>query len=367
MIGNDAWALVGIFFAGMALNLTPCVYPMFTVTVTIFSRGEKEKVSLPLSFLKALVYVLGITVMYSGLGTAAALTGGFFGAFLQSAWVRLAIAAVMFAMALAMFGVYRFEAPAFVLERLGRKRSGFAGLFVSGLLVGIFAAPCIGPPVAALLAHVAERQDPVYGFWLFFVMAAGLGFPYLVFGTFSHLLKALPKSGVWLVWVDRFFGVVLLGFAVFYLSLAVGPLDILPSRSVPTSGVGQTESGKGSGIVWQKYTPESLAQALRSGKPVVVDFYADWCLPCQEMEVTTYRHAGVIAEADRFERIKVDLTDAGNEVQMALAQEHKVYGIPTMMFFDAQGKEIPGLRSSGYLSAKELLGILKKVPSKTPE
>lgn len=352
----DSLTLAGVFLGGLALNLTPCVYPMLTVTASIFSRGEKS--SFFLSFSKALTYVLGMMLMYSALGTVAALTGGFFGAVLQSVWVRLLIAVLFLALALAMFGVYRLEIPPALLSKLGGRRTGFLGLFVSGLLVGLFAAPCIGPPVVALLAHVAERQDPVYGFWLFWVMAAGLGLPYLVLGTFSHLLKALPKSGDWLIWVERVFGVILLGFAAFYLILAVGPGPIFPTQ---TAGTESREEG--SSIVWQKYSPAVLQGALKSGKPVVLDFYADWCLPCQEMEATTYRDPRVIEAIDRFERIKVDMTDAGNEAELVLAQTYKVYGIPTIIFFDLEGRELPDLRGSGYANAEEFLQILKQVPS----
>ncbi len=357
---QDWLGLAGLFLAGVALNLTPCVYPMLTITVSIFSRTGNN--SLLSSFISALVYVLGITVMYSALGITAALSGGFFGALLQSPWVLLAIAILMFSMALSMFGLFRVQAPTAVLEKLGRKRVGLGGLFVSGLFVGVFAAPCIGPPVAALLAHVAERQDPVYGFWLFFVMALGLGFPYLLLGTFSHGIKALPKAGAWMVWVDRFFGVVLLGFGAFYLWLAAGSWDLLPVRqagTAPEAGV----HAKAGGLTWTAYTPEVLKQSLASGRPTVADFYADWCLPCQEMEATTYRNPAVVRAFDRFERIKVDLPDAGNADQMTLAEDNKVYGIPTMLFFDALGKEITSLRTTGYVSSKELLAILEQIPS----
>jgi thiol:disulfide interchange protein DsbD len=356
----DWLGLAGLFLAGVALNLTPCVYPMLSITVSIFSRTGNS--SLAASFISAFVYVLGITVMYSALGVGAAISGGLLGALLQNPWTLILIALLMFSMALSMFGVFRVQAPAFILEKLGRKQVGLGGLFISGLFVGVFAAPCIGPPVAALLAHVAERQDPVYGFWLFFVMALGLGFPYLLLGTFSHGIKALPKAGAWMVWVDRFFGVILMGFAAFYLWLAAGSWDLLPVHQ-PDPGAGTGAHGQAGGLTWKAYTPDVLKDALASGRPVVADFYADWCLPCQEMEATTYRNPAVIRAFDRFERIKVDLTDAGNEEQMKLAEDNKIYGIPTMLFFDVSGKEITSLRATGYISSKELLAILEQIPS----
>lgn len=357
---QDWLGFIGLFFAGVALNLTPCVYPMLTITVSIFARsGDK---TLAASFFHALVYVLGITVMYSLLGITAALTGGLFGALLQSPWTQLLIAVFMFSMALSMFGLFRVQAPSFVLASLGQRRAGMGGLFLSGALVGIFAAPCIGPPVAALLAHVAERRDPVYGFWLFFVMALGLGFPYLVFGTFSHALKSLPKAGMWMVWVDRIFGVILMGFAAFYLILALGSWGLLPSRypAIPATAV-QGPSGTASKLSWTPYSEGAYQQALNSGRPVAVDFYADWCLPCQEMEAVTFRNPGVREALSRFELIKVDLTDAGDGTQLAFSEAQRVYGIPTMLFYSAEGTELTHLRTVGYVGPKDFLKILNEV------
>ncbi|MBP9733073.1 MAG: thioredoxin family protein [Candidatus Omnitrophica bacterium] len=361
---QDWLGLAGLFAAGVALNLTPCVYPMLSITVSIFSKtGNKTLFS---SFLSALVYVFGITVMYSALGVSAAIGGGFFGALLQSPWVQLVIAAFMFSMALSMFGVFKVQAPSFILSRLGHKPVGMGGLFLSGLLVGIFAAPCIGPPVAALLAHVAEHRDPVYGFSRFFVLALGLGFPYLIFGTFSHWIKALPKAGAWMVWVDRLFGVILIGFAGFYLMLALGSWDLLPTARVERHAqMSDTGQSANSSLAWTRYTPAVLERALKSGRPVIADFYADWCLPCQEMEAVTYRNAKVKAALGRFELIKVDLTDAGDETQMALAECYQVYGIPTMLFFDDHGSELTHLRATGYINPNDFLEILDQVPENT--
>src|SRR3989338_1494430 len=225
-------ALLGIFLSGVALNLTPCVYPMLSVTVALF--GGKTEKRLGVAFGKALLYVAGMVFMYSFLGGFAALTGGFFGAILQNQWVLFAISLLMFILALSMFGLYEFQAPSAILSWMGGvRRAGNLGIFLSGLFVGIFAAPCIGPPIVALLTWVGQSTNPAFGFLVFFVLALGLGLPYLILGTFSGLLSKLPKSGEWLVWVIKVFGVILISLSLFYLSLSLY-VDFLPFI-VPTA------------------------------------------------------------------------------------------------------------------------------------
>ncbi len=217
--------LLGIFLIGLALNLTPCVYPMLSVTVSLFGAQSNRRTVHVL--LKALLYVLGIATMYSVLGLFAAMSGGIFGAWLQNRWVLAAIAALLFALALSMFGFYELRMPSWLVDKLGRATGSSAtaalGIYVSGLAVGVFAAPCIGPPIIALLTYVGTKRDLWFGFWSFFVLALGLGAPYLVLGTFSGLLKKLPKSGIWIVWVKKVFAVILLAVGFFYLMLAVMP------------------------------------------------------------------------------------------------------------------------------------------------
>jgi thiol:disulfide interchange protein DsbD len=215
-------AFLGIFVIGLALNLTPCVYPMLSITVSLF--GARTDTHTMRVFLKALIYVLGMATMYSILGVAAALSGGLFGGLLQSPWVLTAIAVLMFGLALSMFGLYELRMPYWLTSKLGGTTTmGTIGVYLSGLVVGVFAAPCIGPPILALLALVGARGDPMFGFWTSFTLSFGLGFPYLVLGTFSGLLKKMPRSGVWMVWVKKVFGVVLIGVAFFYLGLALLP------------------------------------------------------------------------------------------------------------------------------------------------
>ena len=386
-------AFLAIFLVGLALNLTPCVYPMLSVTVSLFGTQTETK---PLRvFSKAVVYVLGIASMYSILGVTAALSGGLFGSWLQSPWVLGGIAVLLFALSLSMFGVYQLRAPYWLTSKLGGTTgTGLISLFLSGLVVGIFAAPCIGPPVIALLALVGSKGDPIFGFWAFFTLSLGLGLPYLILGTFSGLLKKIPKSGDWLVWVERIFGVVLVGAALFYLLLAFAPkfAAYVPAFVLIAGGIylGFLESsGRGKkllqrikwvfGIVvvalglvfanelrtptmtWQPYDDEWIAEARASERPVVIDFYADWCIPCLELDRSTFTDSRVISEAGHFIRLKVDLTHFDSPESEAIRKQYNIAGVPTIVFLAPDGQEQGHARVVGYLPPDQFLERLKSV------
>lgn len=378
--------------AGLALNLTPCVYPMVSVTASIFTRRADG--NWRGSAAAALVYVSGIVFMYSALGLSAAFSGGILGAWMQNPWVLVAIAAGMVALALGMFGVWRFELPRQLTQGLAKASGGRAGLFVSGLAVGVFAAPCIGPPVAALMAHVAERGEPAYGLWIFFWLSLGLGFPYLFLGTFSSFIRKLPKSGAWLTWIEHLFGIILLSFAAYYLLVAFAPkkLYLLLPAALLTCGVFSgfvDRSGNENvrflklkrflgivaviaavflawprsipGVMWEWYSEEAFTEAKRSSQPIVLDFYADWCLPCHEMEATTYRDRRVVEALQNFRRFKVDMTRVDDEATAALAEKFDLYGLPTVDFYDWKGRPIPSARLSGYIGPVRFLDTVRMV------
>lgn len=378
---------LAIFLVGLALNLTPCVYPMLSVTVSLF--GTQRDTNVLRVFSKAVVYVLGMATMYSVLGVSAALSGGLFGSWLQSSWVLAGIAALLFGLALSMFGLYQIQVPYWITSRLGGTTgTGIVGLYLSGLVVGIFAAPCVGPPVIALLAFVGAKGDPVFGFWTFFVLSLGLGFPYLILGTFSGLLKKVPKSGVWLIWVERIFGVVLTGAALFYLSLAFFPkysawivpvtlllggvyLGFLEPSGRDRKGFLRLKWAFGvvaiaisvysfsalrePGISWEPYAREKLAEAKSAGKAVMLDFYADWCIPCLELDRKTFTDPEVMKATKAFVRLKVDLTHFDSPESESLRKEFAIAGVPTIIFLDRQGNEVKSSRVVGYLPPKEFL------------
>lgn len=393
------WAFTGIFLIGLALNLTPCVYPMLSVTVSLFGSKKGESSRLSHSFFMAFVYVMGIVAMYSVLGVAAAYTGALFGSWLQSPIVLAGIGIIIFALALSMFGVYELQPPSSMMQSLSgtqRKTGGVFGHFFSGLVVGVFAAPCIGPPIIALLAFVGSQGDPLFGFTIFFVMAFGLGFPYLILGTFSGLLSKLPKSGTWMVWVKKVFGVVLVGVALFYIALAFAPgysmhviiatlvggaiyLGFLESSGKGVKIFTRVKWGMGilmliiagmlfqnlqkEGIIWEEYSDEKFEQAIADGDPIMMDFYADWCIPCLELERSTFTNTDVIDSTQEFKRFKVDMTQYESDRSETLRQEFNVDGVPTIVFINREGDEVVDARVVGYLRPDRFLERIRMTVS----
>ena len=384
-----------IFLFGLSLNLTPCVYPMMSVTLALF--GSREEKRLAARVPAALVYMVGIAVTYSVLGVVAAFTGKLFGAALQNPLVDLAIAAVLALMALSLFGLFELQVPSSVLSRLsGNSVTGLAGVFFSGLLVGLFAAPCTGPTTVALLAVVAQSGNPWFGFLVFFVLSLGLGVPYLILGTYTGLLQRLPRSGMWMVWVKKAFGILLLGVALFYVSLVVKPawsgwvppavlvlgglyLGFLEHSARASAAFTRFQRGAGAlavllgawmaistptaSVEWAPFTAERLAQAKHEGRPVVLDFYADWCIPCHELDRSTFTHPKVRQALARFVALKVDLTtDKVADVQ-ALRTRFGVNGVPTVLFLTSEGDEVPKTRVVGFMPASDFAALAERALS----
>lgn len=354
-----------IFLGGLALNLTPCVFPLIPITVGFFamqSDGRRSR-----RFALSASYVLGIIVTYSVLGVVAALSGKMFGAWLQSKSVLIGLAVLMLVLASSMFGAWEFRVPQFIANRSGG-RTGVAGALIMGLLVGIVAAPCIGPFVVALFALVAAIAKPAIGLAMFATLAFGLGFPYLV------ALNALPKPGEWMVQVKKAMGFVLVAMAVYFLrpligetafrwgvaaSLLVGAAYLFLSRGprgrvmrivcasllLVAGAAFAIPPRKGVEVVWDKYDAAKVSAARG---PVIIDFYATWCIPCKELDDKTFGDKRVAAELDRFTRVKADLTNAGDPAVQALTKKYRVIGVPTIVLIDSQGQENQSLRLTGF-------------------
>jgi thiol:disulfide interchange protein DsbD len=371
--GNLLLALPLIFLLGLALNLTPCVYPIIPITVSYFGAQAGGAGNRP--FVLALFYVLGMALMYSGLGVAAGLTGGLFGSQLQNPWVLLAFALVMFGLALSQFDrrdgrpIWEFQLPGFLRNR-AQSRSGVLGALAMGLTVGVVAAPCIGPAVIALLQWVGTQQSPVMGFAVFFSLALGLGLPYLFLATASGGVKSLPRAGEWMVGVKHIFGVVLIWMGAYYVQtpialwhpvvaksvlVAVSALSALYLIAIDRSGgaargfaavrrlAGLAAIGVAAWLLvpapadriqWRPYTEQALAEARQARRPVLIDFTAQWCAACKELEHKTFSDERVGRAARRFVALRGDLTNFGGGTSRRWRDTYGIKGLPTIVLLE---------------------------------
>ena len=389
-------AFVFIFLSGIATCATPCVFPLIPITVTLF--GAREAKSTAHAFTLALTYVLGIVATYSTLGFVAAYTGSLFGQVMSNPLVIGVVATIFIAMGVSMFGAFELQLPSSWSAKLtsvgGR---GYAGALIMGLVAGVIAAPCTGPVLVGLLAYVAKEANPVFGLSLLMVYAFGLGMPFLILGTFSGLITKLPKSGAWMENVKSVFGILLFTAALYFLKDVVPPLKDVLFNSTPAFiaatvifviglSLGAVHLSfhttnmmnrlrKGTGVVlctaalfmifggltvveaknvgWVHDLDTGLAAAREQNKPVMIDFYADWCTVCKEIEAQTFSNDEVGNALKRFVTIKVNLDEAKNK--NAIQKKYNIYGLPWITFYDSKGNHLPNETNTGFIGPGEFL------------
>jgi len=383
--------IIGLFFVfigGLALNLTPCVYPLIPITIGYFG-GQSEGHTVKL-FVMGLLFMLGLAVTYSIIGVITSLTGAVFGALLQNPIVILIVVAILLALSLSMFGLYEFKLPDSWVNRAGGAKAGFFGAFFMGLTMGIVAAPCIGPFVLGLVTYVATKQDPYFGFLLFFVLALGLGFPYLFLAMFSGKIKNLPRAGEWMDAVKHIFGFILIGMALYFL-LPLLPDSItgyiLPVFMIGTAiyllffeklankvkgfkifkiifsiiilviGIYSLIPSETISVDWKPYSEEALAEI--EGRGVIIDFYADWCIPCKELDALTFSDKKVISLSKEFETYKADMTESLSPEVESLREKYNIVGVPTVLILNSRGEEEE--RITGFVDADEFYKIISGV------
>jgi thioredoxin:protein disulfide reductase len=394
------WTLLGIFAGGMALNLTPCVYPLIPITVSYFggqaAKSEREKGKSSL-IANGLCYILGLALTNSTLGVIAALTGGLMGAMLQNPVVLIVVALILVLFATSLFGFWELRLPSGLTQAASKSYTGYFGSLFMGLTMGVIAAPCIGPFVLGLLTWVASMGSPWLGFLIFFTLSLGLGLPLFFLAIFSGQLDKLPRSGGWMLWVRKLMGWVLVGMAVHFLrpllpdpygtlllaavalaaGLHLGWIDRNQGgfRAFPWLRTGAGVLGlvlatflitswamRGPGVDWKPYSEEALKTAMDLQKPVIIDFYATWCAPCRELEEITFHDAAVVKQAENdFFMIKVDVTKGGNPLHERLLQQYGVKGVPTIVFLDREGKEREDLRLVDFLPPDPFLGRMAEL------
>ncbi len=399
------------FAGGVLTSLTPCVYPLIPITVSIF--GARSTASRGQAALLSLLYVLGIAATYTALGVGAALTGKAFGTAMTNPWALGTVALVLAAMGASMLGAFELQIPPAWQARLSTVGgSGPAGALAMGLVAGIIAAPCTGPVLAAALAFVAAKGSVAFGAGIMFVYALGIGLLFFLIGAFS---LHFPKSGPWMDSVKSFFGVALLAAAGIFLKDVVpgarGLFSAARGASLVAAGaaalgvvLGALHGGfagalrhrllKGAGVAlavlgtvyavgagnarmaltsasgelaWiVNQEPEALALARAEHRPVIIDFWGDWCAACKELDRTAWSDPAVREEAKRFVLLKVDnsadkLEDprAADRVDAAMAK-YGVISQPSVVFIDSRGRELPA-RVTAVVSGTEMLRWMRSV------
>ncbi|MFP4388844.1 MAG: protein-disulfide reductase DsbD [Desulfococcaceae bacterium] len=406
-------AMAAAFFWGFLASLTPCVYPMIPITAGVI--GAANTGSLARGFTLSLFYVLGMSLTYAAFGVAAAWSGGLFGAYAGHPAVRIAVALIFVALALSLFDLFYFQVPVGLSSRMAglRKGGGVLGVLATGAVAGAVVGPCVGPMLAGLLVYIAGLGDRLQGFLLMWSFALGMGVLFLAIGTFSGAASALPRSGAWMGKLKAVFGVLMLGAALYYISPLLPPQITLLILGGLLIGAGvfagaldrtdpETSKGerlwKAAGIVvlvlgvvyaarfalndpvgssgsstpvaaapetaeiaWMEDHAAGLALAGRTGRPVLLDFTADWCAVCKELEARTFPHPEVVRKSREFVPIRVDATDAAAPRVRALQRQYDVVGLPTVLFLSPDGEPIPGKRLTEFVPPEALLAQMERV------
>lgn len=413
-------ALIASFFGfGLLLAFTPCVLPMIPILSGIIA-GRGNEVTRVHGFLLSLAYVLGMAITYAAAGVLAGLSGALLSAALQSPWMLSAFAGVFVLLAGAMFGFYELQLPAALQTRLATAtntlRGGrMIGVFSMGALSALIVGPCVAAPLAGALLYISQSRDVVLGGSALFAMALGMGVPLLAVGASAGAL--LPKAGPWMETVKRFFGVMLLGVAIYLVSslipiavqmlawaallgitgIYLRAIDPLPSGAHAfdrcAKGVGVLALVAGiaflvgalagsrdilrplAGLRAQVSAPahaglqftriNSIAELDRHvsaavGRPVMLDFYADWCVSCKEMERHTFSDARVQTQLADVVKLQADVT-ANLPEHLKLLQRFKLFGPPGIIFFDREGRELTAARVIGFQPAEQFLGVVQRV------
>lgn len=396
------------FLLGLGLSFTPCVLPMVPI-LSFIIVGEGTGIKRSRGFTLSLSYALGMALVYTALGVAAGLIGEGLSAALQNPWVLGTFALLMVVLALSMFDVYQLQVPASLQSKLsmaseGQRNGKLLGVFVMGAISALIVGPCVAAPLAGALVYISQTRDVVIGGSALFAMAMGMSVPLLLVGISAGTL--LPRAGVWMEQIKRFFGVLMIAMALWMVSpvipawlqmagwatilLGYGAYQLifykggLPSKvfAVLFAGLGLVQlvgvvtggrdvyaplahlTGNQTHVVKfirvKSVAELDAALANNKGKPALLDFYADWCVSCKEMEKLTFPEPAVREKMEAMLLLQVDVT-ANNADDKALLKRFNLFGPPGIIFFDQHGQEIQGGRVIGYQNAEKFTQSLNKL------
>ena len=405
---NSKYAVFGFFLLGLGLAFTPCVLPMLPLLSAIVI-GQNQRPNMWRAFALSFVYVQGMALTYTLLGLVVAAIGLPFQVALQHPYVMIGLSIIFVLLALSMFGVFTLQLPSSLQTKLSllsqqQKAGALGGVFLMGMIAGLVASPCTSAPLSGALLYVAQSGDLFTGAITLYLLALGMGVPLILITLFGN--KILPKSGMWMETVKKLFGFVMLALPVFLISRIL-PDEWTPrlwamlgtaffiwfAFQMPKNGTGwvfrifflvaamisvkplQTwvwgenqapsavENKAVSHVEFKKVKSEAeLQQALaENNKPLVMlDLYADWCVACKEFEKETFSDPSVQKAFGNMLLLQVDMTK-NSEENRALMTKYKVLGLPTILFFNRDGKEIEGSRVNGFMPPVEFLQWIEKI------
>ena len=345
--------LLVFFILGIGLAFTPCMLPMLPILSSIiFGTTHHHLLSRKRTVTLAVLYVTGMAIAFSLAGMATAWFGSGIQSTLQNPWVLIAFTGLMLILAGSLLGFYEFHLPQFwhahVDKLIGKQKGGsLVGAFVLGALSSLVASPCITAPMAGVLTFIAQSGEVKLGGIILFTMAWGMGLPLLFFAFGAS--KIVPRAGAWMLLVQKVFGVLMVALAIWFVWPALG--------SIFSTNHAQNKTVSGMTFNVVRTQPElnaALAKAKAESKPVLLNFYADWCVSCKELEVLTLNDPRVIAKLAPFEKIEVDVTKSDQE-QKHLLEQFGLFGPPAMIFISPEGVERKSSRAVGYISADKLL------------
>ena len=405
---NSKYAVFGFFLLGLGLAFTPCVLPMLPLLSAIVI-GQNQRPNMWRAFALSFVYVQGMALTYTLLGLIVAAIGLPFQVALQHPYVMIGLSIIFVLLALSMFGVFTLQLPSSLQTKLSllsqqQKAGAFGGVFLMGMIAGLVASPCTSAPLSGALLYVAQSGDLFTGAITLYLLALGMGVPLILITLFGN--KILPKSGMWMETVKKLFGFVMLALPVFLISrilpdewtprlwamlgtaffiwfafqmpkngtgwvfrilfLVAAMISVKPLQTWvwgETSTPSAVENKVVSHVEFKKVKSEAeLQQALSENNKslVMLDLYADWCVACKEFEKETFSDPSVQKAFGDMLLLQVDMTK-NSEENRALMTKYKVLGLPTILFFNRDGKEIEGSRVNGFMPPVEFLQWIKKI------